>query len=139
MYGKWTLERRPLPPWQGRDGRLQRGRWAGDGGPDQLPRIGLALSSDDGTLYLAAVSGHRVRAVDLTAVDGNNNDPAPTITTLAGTGTAGSSGDGGLATAAQINFHSPAVALSSDDGTLYIAAVLRPQGAGRGSHGGGQQ
>ncbi|WP_313954625.1 hypothetical protein, partial [Frankia sp. EI5c] len=60
-------------------------------------------------IYIAEYGNNRIRKVD---ADG-------TITTIAGTGTAGYSGDGGPATAAELNEPS-AVALSSD-GALYIA------------------
>ncbi|AKT39533.1 RHS repeat-associated core domain-containing protein [Chondromyces crocatus] len=85
---------------------------AGDGGPAlqaqvQAPR-GLALGAD-GSLYVAEQGGHRVRKI---AVDG-------TITTVAGDGTAGFSGDGGPATQAQLR--NPFSVAVTDDGTLFIA------------------
>ncbi|WP_156338942.1 RHS repeat-associated core domain-containing protein [Chondromyces crocatus] len=85
---------------------------AGDGGPAlqaqvQAPR-GLALGAD-GSLYVAEQGGHRVRKI---AVDG-------TITTVAGDGTAGVSGDGGPATQAQLR--NPFSVAVTDDGTLFIA------------------
>lgn len=61
----------------------------------------------DGTLYIADAANHRVRKV---AVDG-------TITTVAGTGVAGFSGDGGEATSAQL-FYPYDVEVSN--GFLYI-------------------
>ncbi|WP_156338697.1 RHS repeat-associated core domain-containing protein [Chondromyces crocatus] len=84
----------------------------GDGGPAlqaqvQAPR-GLALGSD-GSLYVAEQGGHRVRKI---AVDG-------TITTVAGNGTAGFSGDGGPATQAQLR--NPFSVAVTEDGTLFIA------------------
>jgi len=86
--------------------------FSGDGGPATRARInepsGLALASD-GTLYVAERSGHRVRAI---APDG-------TITTVAGTGEAGYGGDGGNATAAQLD--GPAGLAIGPDGALYIA------------------
>lgn len=69
----------------------------GDGGPAveaQLNRP-LAMAVDaEGNLFIGEYNGYRVRKVDLTG----------TITTIAGKGTKGGSGDGGPATAAQFNF-----------------------------------
>jgi sugar lactone lactonase YvrE len=76
--------------------------FAGDSGPAldaQLnspadaagsPAGRVALSPDEHTLYIADTANHRVRMVDLT-------DPSRPITTLAGNGNAGTSGDGSLA------------------------------------------
>ncbi|AKT39594.1 RHS repeat-associated core domain-containing protein [Chondromyces crocatus] len=85
---------------------------AGDGGPAlqaqvQAPR-GLALGAD-GSVYIAEQGGHRVRKI---AADG-------TITTVAGSGTAGFSGDGGPATQAQLR--NPLSVAVTEDGTLFIA------------------
>jgi uncharacterized protein (TIGR03437 family) len=62
-----------------------------------------------GTIYFTEYSNNRVREVT----------PGGTITTVAGTGTAGFSGDGGLATAAVLN--SPYGLTLDSSGTLYIA------------------
>jgi streptogramin lyase len=87
--------------------------FSGDGGPAasaQLNNVsGLALDST-GNLYIADRSNHRIRRVDATT---------GIITTIAGTGTAGSTGDGGLATAAQLNF--PRDLTVDTLGNLYIA------------------
>ena len=68
----------------------------GDGGPATLARLdeasGLAFAPD-GSLYLSERAGHRIRRV---APDG-------TISTVAGTGAASSTGDGGPAVLATIN------------------------------------
>ncbi len=69
---------------------------------------GLALGAD-GSLYIADQDNHRVRKV---APDG-------TISTVAGNGKAGSSGDGGAATAAQLN--NPSALAMDTDGNLFIA------------------
>src|SRR6185436_9718495 len=62
-----------------------------------------------GNLFLVEMTGHRVRKVDSRSV----------LTTVAGTGVQGDSGDGGLALQAQFNgMHSLAVAPSGD---LYLA------------------
>jgi PKD repeat protein len=70
--------------------------FSGDGGPATLAKLDhpAALAVDErGNVYVADTDNHRVRKV---SVDG-------TITTLAGTGVAGSSGDGGPARSAQLN------------------------------------
>jgi RHS repeat-associated protein len=63
----------------------------------------------DGTLFIADSGNHRVRRVG----------PDGIITTVAGTGTPGFSGDGGRATQAQLNF--PVGLALGPDGSLYIA------------------
>lgn len=84
----------------------------GDGGPAIDAQIGTiqGIAADRwGNLYLADTNHHRVRKVDTTG----------TITTVAGTGAAGFSGDGGAATSAQLNLpYGLAVDLA---GYLYIA------------------
>ncbi|MEA3354291.1 MAG: hypothetical protein U9Q33_10800 [Campylobacterota bacterium] len=69
---------------------------------------GVAVDSS-GTLYIADTDNHRVRKVD---TDG-------TITTVAGTGTSGYSGDGSAATSAQLSI--PYGVAVDSSGTLYIA------------------
>jgi sugar lactone lactonase YvrE len=64
----------------------------------------------DGSLYIADLSNQRVRKV--TAATGM-------ITTIAGTGTQGFTGDGGIATAAEVN--APAAVLLDPAGNIYIA------------------
>jgi uncharacterized protein (TIGR03437 family) len=70
--------------------------WVGDGGPALdallLQAEGIAVGRD-GTIYIADAQQHRVRAI---GVDGN-------IRTVAGTGRAGYSGDGGPATEARLS------------------------------------
>ncbi len=86
--------------------------FSGDGGPAieaqlQLP-AGLAFDSQ-GNLYIADRANHRVRKVDQRG----------TITTVAGNGTAGFSGDGGPATEASLNLPSDVVVDKQDN--LYIS------------------
>ena len=70
--------------------------FSGDGGPAteaQLHFPAGVFVDAAGNLFIADASNHRIRKVD----------PAGTISTVAGTGTAGFSGDGGPATGAQLN------------------------------------
>ena len=86
----------------------------GDGGPATeafLDRpVSLALDTD-GTLYVSEQRSHRVRRVD---------GRTGVITTVLGTGVAGSSGDGGPATHAQVNY--PKITLDRR-GNLYVGEV----------------
>ncbi len=63
----------------------------------------------DGSLYIADKNNHCIRRVGSNGI----------ITTVAGTGFAGFSGDRGLATQAQL--HSPVGVAVGSDGSLYIA------------------
>jgi uncharacterized protein (TIGR03437 family) len=84
----------------------------GDGGPALLAQIGSVqgVAVDRwGNCYLSDTDNHRVRKVDASGV----------ITTVAGSGTAGFSGDGGPATAAQLNL--PYGLAADAAGYLYIA------------------
>ncbi len=84
----------------------------GDGGAAVAAQLdspaGVALD-DAGNLYIADGDNNRIRKVDAAGV----------ITTVAGNGTRGYNGDGGAATAAQLDFPS-GVALDGS-GNLYIA------------------
>jgi len=84
--------------------------FSGDGGPATAAKVGLtlALATDtNGNLYLSA--DNRIRKIAANGV----------ITTIAGTGTYGFSGDGGPATQARIGTAS-AIAVDTD-GTLFFA------------------
>lgn len=90
--------------------------FAGDGGPADgaqfnAPRF-LAFDRT-GNLYVSDVANHRVRRIGTNRV----------ITTVAGTDTAGFSGDGGPATAARLS--SPTGIATDTDGNLYIATANR--------------
>jgi YD repeat-containing protein len=84
----------------------------GDGGPAgaaQLNNPSAVVVAPDGTAYVSETSGHRVRRVG----------PDGIVTTVAGSGSAGSTGDGKPATTARLNF--PRQLALGPDGTLYIA------------------
>jgi trimeric autotransporter adhesin len=84
----------------------------GDGGAAPLAQLnqpGACALDTAGNLYLADTLSHRIRKVT----------PAGVISTVAGTGIAGFSGDGGPATAAQLN--APAGVAVEDDGNLFIS------------------
>lgn len=96
--------------------------YAGDGGAvsNALFRQPKALTRDgDGNIYIGDQQNFRVRRVDRAGI----------ITTLVGNGTQGSSGDGGLATEAQLNWEvgsnpEPSGGLAVGGGKLYIADTL---------------
>lgn len=86
--------------------------FSGDGGPATQAQLNdpVAMAVDEtGSLYIADRKNNRVRKVD----------PEGTITTVAGTGTRGFSGDGGPATQAQLA--DPSSVAVDNTGTLYIA------------------
>jgi uncharacterized protein (TIGR03437 family) len=88
------------------------GAFSGDGGPALKASlhdpVGLAVDAA-GNLYIADEFNHRIRKVT----------PDGTITTVAGTGTPGFSGDGGSAVAAQLD--DPHDVKMDAAGNLYIA------------------
>ena len=112
--------------------------YGGDGGAATAASFnytaGVALDGN-GNLYIADQGNHRIRKVATNGI----------ITTVAGTGTAGFSGDGGAATAA--NLANPASVVADGMGNLYMADYgnnrirqVTPSGiittvAGNGSHG----
>jgi len=86
--------------------------FSGDGGAATAAKInsprGLFIDGA-GNLYIADRLNHRIRKVDADGI----------ITTVAGTGVQGFSGDGGPATAAQLN--DPTGVAVDEAGNLYIA------------------
>ena len=88
--------------------------FSGDGGPAtsaQLSAEGIALDQT-GNLYIADISNRRVRKVS----------PAGIITTVAGTGTPGDTGDGGPASSAEL--YEPIFVAVDSTGNLYIADTV---------------
>jgi uncharacterized protein (TIGR03437 family) len=84
----------------------------GDNGPAALARLNhpAGVSTDaSGNIYIADRDNHRVRRVG----------PDGTIVTVAGTGVAGNTGDGGPASSAQLN--GPSSVTVDAGGNLYIA------------------
>jgi len=88
------------------------GGFSGDGGPATAASLnyptGVALGPD-GSLYIADIFNNRIRRVG----------PDGIITTVAGNGLGGFSGDGGPATLAEIS--NPTDVTLGPDGSLYIA------------------
>lgn len=85
--------------------------YSGDGGPATEAALTLAYGvavGPDGNLYIADTGNHRIRMVDQNGI----------ITTIAGTGKPGFSGDGGAAAQAQLN--RPMGMVFDSDGNLYI-------------------
>jgi sugar lactone lactonase YvrE len=86
--------------------------FSGDGGPAISARLFWpeAVAVDgQGNVYIADRNNHRVRGVS----------PGGTITTIAGTGAQGFSGDGGPATSAQLSY--PSGIAVDGEGNVYIA------------------
>ncbi len=86
--------------------------YSGDGGPATSAQLGFSqrIAVDvNGNIYIADTNNNRVRKISSSGI----------ITTIAGVGTAGFSGDGGPATAAQLN--SPGRLALDPIGNLYIA------------------
>lgn len=88
------------------------GGYSGDGGPATSAELNEPFSiavDGNGNLYIADYQDHRIREVT----------PDGTISTVAGNGTAGYSGDGGPATSAELFY--PSGVATDASGDLYIA------------------
>jgi|DewCreStandDraft_3_1066083.scaffolds.fasta_scaffold00063_13 sugar lactone lactonase YvrE len=86
--------------------------FSGDGGPAAQASLNVPLDlvfDEAGNLYVADSGNNRVRKID----------PSGVITTVAGSGARGFSGDGGAAQAARLN--APAALAVLPDGTIMIA------------------
>jgi len=90
-------------------GYVGDGHKATEASLDLSPQGGHLTFDQSGNLYVADTANNRIRRVS----------PKGVITTVAGTGTMGSSGDGGAATAAQLS-HPSAVVIDSH-GNLFIS------------------
>jgi len=89
--------------------------YSGDGGPATSANVSNMRGIDAdtrGNIYIADYTNNRLRKIDVNGV----------ITTLAGTGPAASTGDGGLAVNAQLN--GPYAAAADTLGNVYIADML---------------
>ena len=102
--------------------------FSGDNGPADAAQLrnpqGIAVAAN-GTVYIADTGNDRIRRVDTSG----------TITTYAGTGLSGSSGDGGPALAARLN--GPYGVAVGADGSVYIAdrdQQQDPQGRSERNH-----
>lgn len=89
---------------------------SGDGGAGTAARLAFPAGLDvrGGVLYIADAGNNRVRALDLAA---------GTIRGVAGTGTPGFAGDGGLASAARLN-RPQDVAVTADGASLYVSDTI---------------
>lgn len=85
--------------------------FGGDGGPATAASFNRSVNvhvDGAGNVYVTDENNHRIRRID----------PSGTVTTFAGTGAAGFSGDGGPASAAQLN--APTGVCSDASGNVYI-------------------
>ncbi len=96
-------------------GKAEEG-FAGDGGPARdaiFNGMHNAVSTAEDELYISDTRGNRIRKIDL---------KADRLSTFAGTGAAGFSGDGGAAAAAELN-DPISISLSRDASTLLISDI----------------
>jgi sugar lactone lactonase YvrE len=103
LAGKGTM---PAFGGDGMDGLMANFAWEVGSNPE--PSGGIAYK--DNVLYIADTDNHRIRKLDLAT---------NIVTTIAGTGTPGYSGDGGAAASAEVN--APRDLEIGPEGDLYIA------------------
>ncbi len=96
------------------DGLARETQLAMPFGPNPEPSGGIAVD-ERGVVYFSDTLNHRIRRVEFLNADFTQG----LVTTIAGTGVAGFSGDGGPAQAAQVNF--PQDLEIGPDGNLYFA------------------
>jgi trimeric autotransporter adhesin len=97
---------------------------AGDGGPAAsalLQRPVRLFADGSGNVFITDIADNRVREVVASPVGGTFAIP-PTIKTVAGTGAAGFTGDGGLATQAKLN--EPSGVFVDGAGNIFLTDVL---------------
>lgn len=90
--------------------------YSGDGGPATAAQLNEPYEvrfAKNGDMYFVEMQNHIIRKVDANSAQ---------ISTIAGTGTAGFSGDGGPALKAQFN-RPHSIVLSEDDSILYVADI----------------
>lgn len=92
------------------DGNGTSAQFALPAGSDASPGGKIALSNDKSVLYIADTENNRIRQLDLGTME---------VTTIAGTGVAGFSGEGSNALSAQLN--APTDVAVAADGAIYIA------------------
>jgi streptogramin lyase len=97
-----------MPAFGGDGGDALSANFAWEVGSNPEPSGGIAYANN--TLYIADTDNHRIRKMDLAT---------NIVTTIAGTGVAGYSGDDGAATSAQLN--APRDLEIGPEGDLYIA------------------
>jgi sugar lactone lactonase YvrE len=110
--GHAVMKVTPSGLWEVVAGRRDEAGATGDGGPALAARFsspdGLAVGPD-GSLYVADTGNHRIRRIS----------PSGVVSTVAGTGVAGFSGDEGPGLSAQLS--SPRGVAVDGEGLLYIA------------------
>jgi len=99
------------PGYAGDDGPAAAARLSSPRGQSAAPAGRLCIDAND-NIYVADTGNHRIRKID------SNRQ----ITTIAGTGEAGSDGDGGPAKEAQLN--TPSDIALGPNGILYVADTL---------------
>jgi sugar lactone lactonase YvrE len=102
------------PPGFNGDGLAMETQLSFPTGPNPEPSGGLTLDAG-GNLYFCDTLNHRIRRVQFCSEDFT----CGVVTTIAGTGTRGFSGDGGSALEAQVNY--PQDIELGPDGNLYFA------------------